>query len=219
MMSTKNGWKAGHRQHNAERAARIANATKCLKLISSFMPLGNVVDFGCGIGAWLHAAELLGATSVLGIEGEWIRETDTIIDKKWIRVADLGTSPPKFAKDFDLAMSVEVAEHLPESGADTFITALVSASNRILFSAALPGQGGIGHVNEQLLPYWVEKFWSHRYVPLEPVRPYIQDDSSIYFWLRQNLVMFANYDDLIRSPELIRFARPIADFRLHYQPL
>ena len=218
-MTTERDWKAGHQQHNAERATRMANAHKCLSLIRAFMPLGNVIDFGCGIGGWLWAAEILGAMSVLGIEGDWIHGTDTIIDKERIRIADLGTSPPMFSKEFDLALSIEVAEHLPESSADGFVSALISASNRILFSAAIPQQGGIGHVNEQLLPYWVDKFWRRGYVPLEPIRPYIQSDTSIHFWLRQNLVMFVNYDEIIRVPDLMRFARPIADFRLHYRPI
>ena len=212
-------WIVGHQQHNAERTSRLANARKCLKLIKSFMPLGDVVDFGCGIGAWLQAAHDLGATSILGIEGEWIRKTDTIIDQDHIRTADLAVKPPIFVKEFDLAMSVEVAEHLPEASADAFVAAMVSASTRILFSSAIPGQGGRGHHNEQPLTYWLEKFWGRRYVPLEPIRPYIVNDRSIYWWLRQNLIMFVAYDELLRSPDLMRFARPIEDFRLHHRPL
>jgi SAM-dependent methyltransferase len=212
-------WKAGHRRHNAEREARISNATKCLKLVCDVVPLGHVVDFGCGIGAWLYAAETLGAGSVLGIEGTWIHEADTIVSKAKIQVADLATDPPFFAKQFDLAMAIEVAEHLPEKSADKFCRSLVSAADRILFSAAVPGQPGIGHINLQPLPYWVSKFWALGYAPIELIRPYIADDKSIYWWLRQNLVMFVAYDKLIRSPNLLRFARPIADFRLNYRPV
>jgi hypothetical protein len=218
-MSAQSDWKAGHQQHNAERQLRITNALKCLKMVREIFPLGDIVDFGCGIGAWLHAAEILGARTTLGIEGEWIRETDTIIEKSKIRVADLANSPPTFAKEFDLAMTIEVAEHLPQVAADAFCNSLASASNHILFSAAIPGQGGIGHINEQPLSYWVTKFWALGYVPLEPIRPYIATDRSIYPWLRQNLIMFVDYGALIRSPSLLRFARPISDFRLHYRHL
>jgi hypothetical protein len=218
-MATSDDWKIGHQQHNAERATRVANATKCLKLVRSFMPLGDVVDFGCGIGAWVYAAEQLGATSALGIEGDWITGTDTIVDKAKIRIADLAADPPIFTKEFDLAMAIEVAEHLPEASADAFCRSLASASNRILFSAAIPKQGGVGHVNEQPLPYWVEKFWALGYVPLELIRPYIANDKSVYFWLRQNLIMFVAYDELVRSSDLIRHARPIGDFRLYYRSL
>lgn len=211
-------WKAGHQQHNAERTQRIAGAVRCLQFVASIMPLGRVIDFGCGIGAWLHAADLLGATSAIGIEGEWIAAAETLVDKSRIRIADLATAPPTFAKDFDLALSIEVAEHLPEASADRFVASIVSAADHVVFSAAIPGQGGLGHVNEQPLPYWVEKFWARRYVPLEPIRPYVVDDPAVVWWLRQNIVMFVRYDALIREPERwLRFARPLGDFRLLYR--
>ena len=113
-------------------------------------------------------------------------------------------------------MSIEVAEHLPESAADGFCRTLASASDYLLFSAAIPGQGGVGHFNEQPLPYWVDKFWKLGFVPIEPIRPYIAEDRTIQPWLRQNLIMFIKYDALIRSDALLRFARPLCDFRLRY---
>jgi len=210
-------WNAGLKGHNATREARVTSAIKCLKLIRNLVSFDNVVDFGCGIGAWLHAAKLLGAGNILGFEGEWIRENDIIIDQQHIRIADLSTEELDLKKGFDLAMAIEVGEHLPETAAEGFCRSLTSASDHILFSAAIPGQGGLGHVNEQWLPYWVEKFWKLGYVPLEPIRPYIADDRSIQPWLRQNLVMFVRYDVMIRSEALLRFARPLGDFRLHYR--
>ncbi len=218
-MSTDEIWREGHRRHAAERRARIANATKCLKLVRPLVDFDNVIDFGCGIGAWLHAAASLGATQVTGVEGSWILEADTVIDKALIQIVDFETKMPTYKKEYDLAMSIEVAEHLPESAADGFCRMLVSASSHILFSAAVPRQGGIGHYNEQPLPYWVSKFWALGYVPIEPIRPYIAHDTSIYPWLRSNLIMFVDYGHLIRSERLLRFARPISDFRLEYKPL
>jgi cyclopropane fatty-acyl-phospholipid synthase-like methyltransferase len=218
-MSTDELWTAGHRHHNADRAARIASALKCLKLVRGLLPIDSVIDFGCGIGAWLHAAQTLGAQSVIGLEGKWIRGCDTVVDQDRIEVVDLASESPTFSKEFDLAMSIEVAEHLPETAADGFCSSMVSASDHILFSAAIPGQGGIGHCNEQPLPYWVTKFWQRGYVPIEPIRPYIATDRSIHPWLRQNLIMFVNYDTLIRADALLRFARPFSDFRLHYRIL
>ncbi len=193
------------------------NAMKCLKLVRALIPFDDVVDFGCGIGGWLYAAEKLGARNVVGVEGEWIQEADVLVDKNRIIVADLATAPPTFQKQFDLAITIEVAEHLPERAANAFCSSLASASDCILFSAAIPGQGGVGHVNEQPLPYWVGKFWQLGYVPIEPVRPFIAGDRSIFPWLRQNLVMFVAYDRLIRSPSLLQHARPIMDFRLAYR--
>jgi hypothetical protein len=218
-MSVYELWREGHKHHVSDQEARIANAVKCLKLVRHLVDFEKVVDFGCGIGAWLHAAQTLGASSVTGIEGEWIRETETLISKDLIRVVDLAKVTLNLKKEFDLAMCVEVAEHLPENAADGFCRSLTSASSYILFSAAVPGQGGVGHFNEQPLPYWVEKFWKLGYVPIDPIRPYIATDTSIFSWLRRNLIMFVDYDYLIRSRDLLRFSRPISDFRLEYRPI
>ncbi|MGB7101492.1 MAG: hypothetical protein WBD95_22335, partial [Xanthobacteraceae bacterium] len=78
------------------------------------------------------------------------------------------------------------------------------------------GQGGLGHVNEQPLEYWVKKFWTRGYVPLEVLRPFIGGDQTLYPWLLQNLVMFISYELLLRSEALRRFARPLRDFSLKY---
>ena len=71
-------------------------------------------------------------------------------------------------------------------------------------------------MNEQPLPYWVDKFWKLHYVPIEAVRPYIAEDKTVLPWLRRNMVMFVSYATLTRSPSLLRFARPLGDFRLAY---
>ena len=99
-----------------------------------------------------------------------------------------------------------------------WITALTNASDIVLFSAALPGQGGSGHLNEQPLPYWVRKFWRRGYIPLEPIRPYIARDASIFPWIRQNIVAFASYEMALRAPEVMRHARPPSAFSLHHHP-
>jgi hypothetical protein len=218
-MSVYELWREGHKQHVSDQETRIANAVKCLKLVRHLVDFEKVVDFGCGIGAWLHAAQTLGALSVTGIEGEWICETETLISKDLIRVVDLAKVTLNLKKEFDLAMCVEVAEHLPENAADGLCRSLSSASSYILFSAAVPGQGGVGHFNEQPLPYWVEKFWRLGFVPIDPIRPYIATDTSIFSWLRRNLIMFVDYNYLIRSGALLRFSRPISDFRLEYRPI
>jgi hypothetical protein len=215
-MSVAEDWLKGHKQHSDESALRVENGTKCLRLLKEFAPFDKVVDFGCGIGAWLLAAQGLGATEILGLEGPWILDAETVISKGLIRIVDLATESVNLEKRYDLALTIEVAEHLPEQAADRFCASLVAASDRILFSAAIPKQGGIGHVNEQPLMYWVEKFWRLGYVPLEAMRPYLASDRAIYPWLRQNLIMFVSYSVLVRTPEMLRFARPLSDFALRY---
>lgn len=211
-------WSGGHKSHTKDAKRRIEVAKRCLRLLPHPVSLESVVDFGCGIGAWLHAAQELGAKQILGLEGDYIKNTPVVIPRDTIRIADLAQEKFDFQKSHSLAMTIEVAEHLPEEAADGFIESLVNASDYVLFSAAIPRQGGIGHINEQPLMYWLKKFWQFGYVPLDPIRPYIARDSYIYGWIRQNIVMFVNYDLVLRSPELLRHARPLPDFYLHYQP-
>jgi hypothetical protein len=215
-MSLAEQWSEGHKQHSAEKELRIENALKCLKLVRPLVPFESVIDFGCGIGGWLCAAQRLGAHTILGIEGEYIRDADTIIPQESIVTQDLSSYSFDWKKKFDLAVTIEVAEHLPESSADVLCNNLVNASDFVVFSAARVGQTGLGHINEQPLGYWVKKFWARGYIPLEVFRPYIAADKSIYPWLRMNLVMFVSYSSFLRSPKLLAYARPLSDFNHLY---
>jgi 2-polyprenyl-3-methyl-5-hydroxy-6-metoxy-1,4-benzoquinol methylase len=171
-----------HKSHLADREFRILNARKCLQAVKRHIPFDSVVDFGCGIGGWLHAAKQLGATSVLGIEGDWIKQSEMLIEESELRIADLSSERFEFYRSFDLALSVEVGEHLPAESSDSLCDSMVNAANLLLFSAAIPGQGGVNHVNEQKPGYWVDKFWQRNFVPLEIIRPAIANEPKMYPW-------------------------------------
>lgn len=57
----------------------------------------------------------------------------------------------------DVVVSLEVAEHLQESAADSYMDLLCRLGPRLVLTAATPGQGGTGHVNEQPNEYWIRK--------------------------------------------------------------
>lgn len=158
------------------------------RLFAHYHPT-SVVDVGCGRGTWLAACRELGIDEFLGIDG-------THVDKQRLRV-----SPERlFAHDlcralhlerrFDLAMSLEVAEHLTGARADGFIADMTALSDVVLFSAAIPYQGGTGHVNENWPEYWADKFRRHDYVLVDLLRPELWDDSRIAFWYRQNVFLY-----------------------------
>jgi 2-polyprenyl-3-methyl-5-hydroxy-6-metoxy-1,4-benzoquinol methylase len=146
-----------HKSHLADQEFRILNARKCLQTVKRHIPFESVVDFGCGIGGWLHAAKQLGATRVLGIEGDWIKQSKMLIEESELRVADLASERFEFYRSFDLALSVEVGEHLPATSSDSLCDSMVNAANVLVFSAAILGQGGVNHVNEQKPGYWGDK--------------------------------------------------------------
>ena len=78
-----------------------------------------------------------------------------------LHAADL-TDPDTFPPgNFDIALSLEVGEHLPEVSSWDFITIIAKTfAHTVYFSAARPGQGGEGHINCQPKAYWVERFLS-----------------------------------------------------------
>jgi hypothetical protein len=208
-----------HRGHMSEQSSRILNGYKCLRIMQEVSPFRSIADFGCGIGGWLVAAKQLGVQHVQGIEGEWIKDTDTLVEKSEILICDFSESEINFKKSFDIAISIEVAEHLPADAADRFCDCLVNASELVMFSAAVPGQGGTGHLNEQKPRYWVDKFWERNYVPLEVVRPGISGDPAIFPWLKQNIIVFSSYQQLCTRKNLKRFMMPREYFYNRYAPM
>jgi SAM-dependent methyltransferase len=149
----------------------------------------SAVDLGCGVGAWLATLRELGVENVFGLDGPWVNRKYLAIKPEEFQQQDL-TKPVSLDRRFDLAISLEVAEHLPEECSDQFVQNLVSLSDFVLFSAAPPMQGGANHINEQLIDYWLEKFERSGYVGIDCLRPYIWNDRRIGVWYRQNMALY-----------------------------
>ena len=167
-------------------------------LYQEFSNLDRVVDVGCGVGTFLNAALACGAHTVKGIDGDWVNPGHLVIQQSNFEALDISTHPVINEK-FDLAINLEVAEHLPKENAAAFIHWLVALAPVILFSAAIPGQGGIGHKNEAWPSYWVSIFRQEGYEPLDIVRSKIWDDHEIYFWYRQNIFVFVKTNYILSS--------------------
>lgn len=151
----------------------------------------SIVDVGCGAGTWLAVAADLGVDDLLGIDfGGGTPEQRRIRADQFLE-HDL-TEPIDLGRTFDLAMSLEVAEHLPALHAARFVATLVSLAPVVAFSAAIPGQGGTGHVNEQWQSYWVRHFATHSYRPHSLVRTGVWDDPDVAAYYAQNTIVFAD---------------------------
>jgi SAM-dependent methyltransferase len=153
----------------------------------------SVVDFGCGLGTWLRAFQEHGVPEVLGLDGHWCNTTllHKNLSPSAFREVDL-ESPIHLDKTYDLVLSLEVAEHLSSTKADVFVESLVRAGQVILFSAAIPGQGGWKHINERWPSYWAEKFDKHDYIFHDILRGMIWDNDDIEPWYRQNIFFVAH---------------------------
>lgn len=164
-------------------------------------PVTSVVDFGCGTGGWLAAFLAGGVTDVLGLEGPWVRPDQLRIPADRFRRVDLAR-PLALDRRFDLALALEVAEHLPEARAMGFVADLLAAAPLVLFSAAIPGQGGVEHVNEQWPGWWAERFAAHGARLTDPFRAALWEDERIAWWYRQNLLLAVTEEACARWPAL-----------------
>lgn len=177
------------------------SASICSSVVYNLLNSQSVADIGCGRGEWLANFKQLGATKVLGIDGTDLPSSDLLIDPSEYKIADLSTNI-SIDQSFDLAISLEVAEHLPKSSAEQFISMLTSIAPAILFSAAIPGQGGVHHINEQWPAYWATLFDKHNYGFCDVLRLGFWDDHRVKPWYAQNMLIFLDRSQALRWPEL-----------------
>jgi SAM-dependent methyltransferase len=150
---------------------------------------GSVLDVGCGRGTWLHVFAESGVADIFGIDGPHISSSDLEIPVDRFRPHDLD-EPFDLGRRFDLATCLEVGEHLDASAAPTLVASLVAHAPAVLFSAAIPAQGGAGHVNEQWPSYWARLFAERGYRTVDLVRPLVWNDERVAFWYAQNIVLY-----------------------------
>jgi SAM-dependent methyltransferase len=171
----------------------VRSASVVVPLAMDLLKPASVVDVGCGTGIWLAAFRAAGVQRVLGIDGDYVDRRALRIPEGSFISTDLASGHGfGIAETFDLALSLEVAEHLPSSAAEKFIGGLVRLAPMILFSAAVPGQTGIGHVNEQWPDYWAAHFSRHRYLQLDSFRTRLWRDTRVAWWYRQNLFLYVD---------------------------
>jgi len=91
---------------------------------------------------------------------------------------------------------------LPIESSDLFIKSLVNHSNFVLFSAAIPNQGGTYHINEQWQDYWVEKFKNNNFLPVDFLRNKLWAKKEIDWWYKQNIILFVKKDALEENNDL-----------------
>jgi len=191
--------------HDLESPRRI------IPEVAKYVPTASVADVGCGLAAWLKVFEEKGSTRVLGIDGDYLNLDKVLIAKTDIlktNLEELDQFPTQ--EKFDLSICLEVAEHLKPESAENLVAFLTNLSDAVLFSAAIPQQGGLNHINEQWPDYWQALFAKHGFEFHDLIRPAIWNDSEIKWWYRQNifLVCKAGAFDLPESGPVRNMVHP-----------
>ncbi len=186
--------------HQQQRGS-ISSAEVTTPLLMSLVDIRSAVDVGCGVGTWLKVLMAHGVRDVLGIDGEYVDRGALQIPSYRFLPLDI-RQPFTLSRRFDVALSLEVAEHLPADCAEGFIDSLARLAPVILFSAAIPFQGGTDHINEQWPEYWAELFRRRGYVPIDCIRSHIWDDPRVEWWYAQNTLVYADEEGIKKNAAL-----------------
>jgi SAM-dependent methyltransferase len=186
-----------------EREGAWRSARTVVPLVRDLVQPKSVVDVGCGQGTWLAVFREYGVEDAFGVDGEYVRRSKLEIPAELFLPLDL-QRPFGLNRRFDLVVSLEVAEHLPMESAEGFVGSLVKLGPVILFSAAIPFQGGTGHLNEQWPDYWAALFRCHRFVPVDCLRKRIWQNDDVQAWYAQNTLLFVDHRHLENQPRLKR---------------
>jgi 2-polyprenyl-3-methyl-5-hydroxy-6-metoxy-1,4-benzoquinol methylase len=186
--------------YKKQMSGSLRSAKIIVPLIHEIIKPTTVIDIGCGVGTWLSVFKELGC-KVHGIDGDYVKSEMLKIDHNEFTSGNLAKEIP-IKNKFDLAISLEVAEHLPEERAESFIDELCSLAPVIVFSAALPFQGGVNHINEQWQDYWVDLFLKNNFYAFDVIRSQVNNNNKVSMHYRTNPIIFCNKDQVFNYHDL-----------------
>lgn len=165
------------------------SARLILSFLQNFVRLDSMLELGCGEAHWSANALSLGTQTVCAVDGPWNnKERLNVASSQYIE-AEINRNfnvPGKF----DMAICLEVAEHVDMNFATKTVSILSEASDVVLFGAAIPYQGGFGHINEQWPSWWNEKFLLAGFRPYDVIRPKFWNHPDIHYWYKQNTILY-----------------------------
>ncbi len=194
-------------RYQREGSARSAGAT--LPHLLQALSVRSVLDVGCGAGAWLSVHQRLGVADVVGIDGDYVDRSLLLVAPECFKPGDIA-EPFDLGRRFDLVQCLEVAEHVSAARSDALIDNLVRHGPIVLFSAAVPGQGGEDHINEKPCAHWRDRFAQRGYHLFDFLRSKVLDDPAVEPWYRYNLMLFVHDSAVAGLPAAVAATR-VAD--------
>jgi SAM-dependent methyltransferase len=190
-----------------------ASAKAVVPLLLQLFNPNTVIDVGCGSGTWTRAYLDAGCDAV-GIDGSIVQPDQLLIPPDRFLRRDLA-QPLALDRRFDLVNCLEVAEHLDTSRGPSFVADLCRLGDVVVFSAAVPGQGGTHHVNEQWPSHWIPLFQQQGFEPLDCIRWQIWNQPDVAWWYVQNLFVFVRSTRLPDFPAARAQVRPLPTDLVH----
>lgn len=181
--------------------ANLASARAVVPLACALIAPTSAVDIGCGQGLWLKACTENGIEDVRGYDGEYVERNKLHVPQEKFVATDL-EKKIEFGRTFDMAICLEVAEHISDNASRTLVENLTTAAPVVLFSAAIPGQGGVHHINEQWPDYWEVRFKEKGYVPVDCIRRHVLGNNKVAFFYAQNILIYVKESALSHYPKL-----------------
>lgn len=174
-----------------ENIYNTAAAEQVVPYLNELFKPATVLDVGCGKCTWLNIfSKFSNIKKIRGVDGEYVDRAKLLIPDQSFFPLDLN-KPFNLNEEYDLVLSLEVAEHLKEDAAESFVESLTRHGKVIVFSAAIPGQGGQDHINEQWPEYWRQKFSKHEYEAYDVLRKIFWNNENVNWWYRQNMFIYA----------------------------
>jgi hypothetical protein len=166
-------------------------------IIKEYQPK-QIIDFGCGTGALAKAFACLGV-QVQAIDGYSEPDFSTHDNIRFTKL-DLNDIDAvheflkQFDAKFDLAISIEVAEHLNPAVSSSFIEWMTSVADVIVFSAAVPSQDGDGHINCRSRSDWYQFIKKYDFTIADTLRQHFISNPNLGLWHKFNVVDYVQKD-------------------------
>jgi len=204
--------------YNWQQAESKSSAREIVPFVCELIRPRSVIDVGCGVGTWLSVFKECGVENFMGVDGDYVDRRMLQVEAERFQAKDL-KQPLHINDHYDLVVSLEVAEHLPVECAATFIESLTNLGPVVLFSAAVPYQGGTDHINEQWPEYWNELFSAQGYKVIDCIRKKFWNNDRVRWWYAQNIFLFIEQNHLENYPRLQREAECVEQSALsHIHP-
>lgn len=188
-------------------ANNLSSAEIIVPMLIELINPKSVIDIGCATGVWLSQFQKQNI-SITGVDGNWVKNHKSFINKRDIVYYDFESNKNfPINTTYDLAICLEMAEHVSRKMSDKLISILTSLSDVIYFSAATPNSGGRHHVNERWQSYWCKKFKEQNYILIDAIRPKIFTNKKCCYFYAQESFIYINKNKIREFPLLSKYIR------------